>query len=162
MQTCLLFLLLLPLVSNPKYRCQHWHQGAYPYVLYMVWNSSPVSSLACDSLVFLIGHLLKRMSFPQCIVYSFYHKLIDYVGVSLSWALFLLHWPICQCLCQYYTVLIWNTVSKYTFFVIQFKIRRRNAPNFVALSEDCFGYCSSIEVLELFFLFLWKMPLEFW
>ena len=51
-------------------------------------------------------------------------------------------------------------------FVVQCEIRKHDTSICVLLTQDCFGcwgvFCVSIQIIRLFFLVLWKMPVVFW
>ena len=88
-----------------------------------------------------------------------WHRCMDlFLGYSVSLLLFLFHWfyvsvfmPVPYC-------------SGYYSFVIHCEIKECDAStlcSFSSLLWLCEVFCGSIQILGLFFLFLWKISLEF-
>ena len=130
---------------------------------FQVLHSRLSSILSCflwceTGVQFFYHHLLKKLSFLYCIFlapflqisWPYMHGLIS--GISILFC-----WSMCLFLAQYYI--------DYYNSVLQFGIQKYDVSGFV-LCQDCWDYLGSFMVLykflRLLFLFLWKLPLEFW
>ena len=102
-------------------------------------------------------HLLKRLSLLHYIFMPPLSKIrCPYVCGFISGLSILFHWSIFLSLCQYHTVLM----------TVALEVRQVDSSSSILLSQDCFGYsrffCTSIQILKLFVLVLWKIPLVAW
>ena len=105
-------------------------------------------------------HLLKRLSFIHCIFLPPLSKVrCPQVHWFISGLSILFHWSIFLSLCQDHTVLM-------TCFGVEPEVRHVDSCSSILLSQDCFGYssffCISIQIVKLFVLALWKIPLVAW
>ena len=104
-------------------------------------------------------HLLKRLSLLHCIFLPPLSKIrCPYVCGFLSGLSILFHWSVCLSLCQYHTVLILWLCSRawsQAGWVLQFYSFTR-----LLWLLEVFGI--SIQIVKLFVLVLWKIPLVAW
>ena len=99
-------------------------------------------------------HLLKRLSLIHCTflpplskiryLWAFYFVPLIYISVFV---------PVPYCLDD-------------CGFVVEPGVRQVDSSNFILHSQDCFGYsrfyCISIQIVQLFVLALWKIPVVAW
>ena len=109
------------------------------------------------NIVFSQCHLWNRFSFPHWVFLA--------PSSSISWAY---TWSLvlgslfcsislCLFLYQYHAVKIIRA--------LEYKWNQELCSSSFIMSQDCFGFSKSLWVhtnFRIFFLFLWKMPLEFW
>ena len=104
-------------------------------------------------------HLLKRLSFLHCIFLPPLSKIrCPYVHGFISGLSILFHWSIFLSLCQYHTVWLWLCSRAWSqagwFLQFHFFFLK------IALAIEVF--CISIQIVKLFVLALWRIPLVAW